>query len=75
METEIPTTAVGSSDNPNSGNNLKRKRRPRAPIACGTCRARKVKCDGSSPCSNCVRHEFSCSYKEGPEDSFVIRPE
>ncbi|KAK1492665.1 hypothetical protein CTAM01_09863 [Colletotrichum tamarilloi] len=68
METEIPTAAFGSSDNPNSGNNLKRKRRPRAPIACGTCRARKVKCDGSSPCSNCVRHEFSCSYKEGQED-------
>ncbi|KAK1520892.1 hypothetical protein CABS01_05397 [Colletotrichum abscissum] len=89
METEIPTAAFGSSDNPNSGNNLKRKRRPRAPIACGTCRARKVKVGQAlmMPLTNrhvdhipfsvmevrhapivFVRHEFSCSYKEGQED-------
>ncbi|KAK7433615.1 hypothetical protein Landi51_13852 [Colletotrichum acutatum] len=89
METEIPTAAVRSSDNPNSGNNLKRKRRPRAPIACGTCRARKVKVGKAlmMPSTNrhvdhipfsvmvvrhaptvFVRHEFSCSYKEGQED-------
>ncbi|KAK1579610.1 uncharacterized protein LY79DRAFT_652045 [Colletotrichum navitas] len=47
-----------------SSTGLKRKRRLRAPVACGTCRARKLKCDGNSPCSNCVRHEFSCSYGE-----------
>ncbi|KAK2777241.1 C6 transcription factor [Colletotrichum kahawae] len=28
-------------------------------------------CDGSSPCSNCVRHEFSCSYKDKPEEVYV----
>ncbi|KAK1456180.1 hypothetical protein CCUS01_10168 [Colletotrichum cuscutae] len=89
METGIPTAAFRSSDNPNSGNNLKRKRRPRAPIACGTCRARKVKVGQAlmMPLTNrhvdhipfsvmevrhapivFVRHEFSCSYKEGQED-------
>ncbi|OBR05283.1 C6 transcription factor [Colletotrichum higginsianum IMI 349063] len=67
MEADVPTTSVGSSDNPSPAG-VKRKRRPRAPMACGTCRARKVKCDGCSPCSNCVRHEFSCSYKEGVGD-------
>ncbi|OLN87750.1 putative transcriptional regulatory protein C417.09c-like protein 1 [Colletotrichum chlorophyti] len=42
MDAEIRTPTVGISDNASSGS-LKRKRRPRAPIACGTCRARKVK--------------------------------
>ncbi|KAF6834904.1 C6 transcription factor [Colletotrichum musicola] len=70
MEADIPTlqpataaaaTATGASDNTtDSGSgSLKRKRRPRAP------------CDGSSPCSNCVRHEFSCSYKEKPDEVYV----
>ncbi|KAK1992576.1 hypothetical protein LX36DRAFT_732178 [Colletotrichum falcatum] len=61
MKTENIPLADGPSDKPSSAG-LKRKRRPRAPIACGTCRARKLKCDGNLPCSNCVRHEFSCSY-------------
>ncbi|KAK1978175.1 hypothetical protein LZ30DRAFT_752343 [Colletotrichum cereale] len=67
MDTENMPLSDGPSDNPGSAG-LKRKRRPRAPIACGTCRTRKVKCDGSSPCSNCVRHEFSCSYKEAQNE-------
>ncbi|KAK2043087.1 hypothetical protein LZ31DRAFT_632213 [Colletotrichum somersetense] len=63
MKTEDIPLGDGPSDKSSSAG-VKRKRRPRAPIACGTCRARKLKCDGSSPCSNCVRHEFSCSYRE-----------
>ncbi|KAK2055470.1 hypothetical protein LY76DRAFT_578089 [Colletotrichum caudatum] len=63
MKTEDIPLGDGPSDKSSSAG-VKRKRRPRAPIACGTCRARKLKCDGNSPCSNCVRHEFSCSYGE-----------
>ncbi|EFQ30432.1 uncharacterized protein GLRG_05576 [Colletotrichum graminicola M1.001] len=68
MKTENIPLGDDPSAKPSSAG-LKRKRRPRAPIACGTCRARKLKCDGNSPCSNCVRHEFSCSYGEAQNET------
>ncbi|KAF8192824.1 hypothetical protein K438DRAFT_2017974 [Mycena galopus ATCC 62051] len=35
----------------------------RTPMACGFCRARKLKCDGMRPqCGNCNRRGFACSY-------------
>lgn len=30
--------------------------------ACDTCRRRRVKCDGSQPCSRCVRSKVSCTF-------------
>ncbi|KDN67452.1 hypothetical protein CSUB01_06468 [Colletotrichum sublineola] len=42
METDHIPLGDGPSDKPNS-TSLKRKRKPRAPVACGTCRARKIK--------------------------------
>ncbi|KAH8883510.1 hypothetical protein GQ53DRAFT_732392 [Thozetella sp. PMI_491] len=41
----------------------RKRRKPRTPVACDTCRARKVKCDGAFPCICCTRHLFECSYK------------
>ncbi|KAK2009018.1 hypothetical protein LZ32DRAFT_684178 [Colletotrichum eremochloae] len=68
METDHIPLGDGPSDKPNS-TSLKRKRKPRAPVACGTCRARKIKCDGRSPCANCVQHKFSCSYEKTPNET------
>ncbi|KAI0486639.1 hypothetical protein F4859DRAFT_308655 [Xylaria cf. heliscus] len=31
-------------------------------IACARCKARKRKCDGATPCSNCIVHNAECSY-------------
>lgn len=42
------------------------RRRNRVPLSCYPCRSRKLKCDRSHPCSNCVKREgvdtLSCSY-------------
>ncbi|KAJ9148820.1 RING-3 protein, partial [Coniochaeta hoffmannii] len=40
--------------------------------ACDSCRARKIRCDGTSPCANCLSAAFECSYlavhkKTGPK--------
>ncbi|KAK5994363.1 putative transcriptional regulatory C3C7.04-like protein [Cladobotryum mycophilum] len=40
----------------------RRQRRPRAIIACDTCRTCKVKCDGTCPCSHCIQHSFECTF-------------
>ncbi|EXM04554.1 hypothetical protein NOF04DRAFT_18514 [Fusarium oxysporum II5] len=36
--------------------------RPRVAKACETCRRRKRKCDGSSPCSSCLKNNIECVY-------------
>lgn len=36
----------------------------RIKTACVSCRQRKCKCDGLSPCSNCVNHNVPCVYPE-----------
>lgn len=42
------------------------RKRNRVPLSCYPCRTRKLKCDRSHPCGNCVRREgdgaASCSY-------------
>ncbi|CCF55651.1 hypothetical protein KAFR_0A02130 [Kazachstania africana CBS 2517] len=38
------------------------KQRLRVQKACDICKRRKVKCDGLSPCSNCIRHNVDCTY-------------
>ncbi|KAI8404793.1 hypothetical protein FOFC_14265 [Fusarium oxysporum] len=36
--------------------------RPRVAKACETCRRRKRKCDGNSPCSSCLKNNIECVY-------------
>src|SRR2546429_4636511 len=38
-----------------SGGDSQEKKRVKITTACDTCRRRKVKCDGASPCANCTR--------------------
>lgn len=42
------------------------RKRNRIPLSCYPCRSRKLKCDRSNPCTNCVKREgadtLSCSY-------------
>ncbi|KAJ4177811.1 hypothetical protein NW755_013631 [Fusarium falciforme] len=65
-----PSSLITQSQARETGSGtLRRKRRPRAAVACDTCRTRKVKCDGGLPCSNCVKHSFRCSYKDGHSQS------
>ncbi|KAF9582522.1 hypothetical protein BGW38_000107 [Lunasporangiospora selenospora] len=37
-------------------------KRVRIPIACVTCRHKKIKCDGQVPCSHCEKHRAECVY-------------
>jgi hypothetical protein len=48
------------SDNASLGT---RKRGPRITRACQLCRARKVRCDGQSPCSGCRPSGVACVYR------------
>src|SRR5688572_28162523 len=34
---------------------------------CSACRRRKVRCDKSQPCNNCIRHGVSCVYDAAKE--------
>ncbi|KAH7166077.1 hypothetical protein EDB81DRAFT_273189 [Dactylonectria macrodidyma] len=61
---------TSNSGEPSSGN-IKRRRRPRAAVACDSCRTRKVKCDGQFPCSSCVQHSFECSFKERQPVAYI----
>jgi hypothetical protein len=38
--------------------------RRRIPKACNYCRQRKIKCNGDSPCLNCVNHKIDCVYSK-----------
>ncbi|CAI2164748.1 1457_t:CDS:2 [Funneliformis geosporum] len=53
-------------------------KRVKITTACDTCRRRKVKCDGASPCANCTRGAYSCTFSDastkrprGPPKGFV----
>ena len=39
------------------------RRRRRPALSCIECRQRKIKCDRSEPCTNCVRIRVKCAYK------------
>jgi hypothetical protein len=49
-------------------------RRPKKSSAtCTTCRARKVRCNGSRPvCSNCQRLGFPCSYDDADSSAWSV---
>lgn len=45
------------------------KKRRRPALACAQCRARKVRCDRTSPCSNCIKSRIpDCTYISSPRD-------
>lgn len=52
--------AGGSSISPDSQETSRRIQR--IPLACDYCRVRKVKCDGTNPCSGCRRAGQKCIF-------------
>ncbi|SMN21773.1 similar to Saccharomyces cerevisiae YMR019W STB4 Protein that binds Sin3p in a two-hybrid assay [Maudiozyma saulgeensis] len=50
-----PTTSLGAASS-------SQRKRIRVGKACEDCKRRKVKCDGNSPCHNCVAHQVACAY-------------
>ncbi|EPE33942.1 Zn2/Cys6 DNA-binding protein [Glarea lozoyensis ATCC 20868] len=54
------------------------KRLPKVRQACDCCHARKIRCDGQNPCSNCQMTILACTYlavpkKKGPKGKRVFR--
>ncbi|KAK4161956.1 fungal-specific transcription factor domain-containing protein [Cladorrhinum sp. PSN259] len=76
-----PSTTPSSSGRSPEGQFRVVRKRNRVPLSCYPCRTRKLKCDRSHPCSNCVKREgagaHSCSYaaptsrkkNQNPEDA------
>ncbi|KLP17197.1 uncharacterized protein LW94_2377 [Fusarium fujikuroi] len=64
----FPRTTDGESDGAFGltrqypGQDLSAESKPRVAKACETCRRRKRKCDGNSPCSSCVKNNIECVY-------------
>ncbi|RIA87803.1 fungal-specific transcription factor domain-containing protein [Glomus cerebriforme] len=61
-----------------SGGDSHENKRVKITTACDTCRRRKVKCDGESPCANCQRGSYQCTFSDasakrprGPPKGFV----
>ncbi|CAG8578028.1 12769_t:CDS:2, partial [Ambispora gerdemannii] len=59
-------------------NDSHENKRVKITTACDTCRRRKVKCDGASPCANCGRGGYQCTFSDastkrprGPPKGFV----
>ncbi|CAI4217673.1 unnamed protein product [Parascedosporium putredinis] len=42
---------------------VRKKRDPYTPVACSTCKRRKIKCTGKRPCAACVASESECTYE------------
>lgn len=61
-----PSTTPSSNGRSPDGQFRVVRKRNRVPLSCYPCRQRKLKCDRSHPCSNCVKREGSdanaCSY-------------
>ncbi|KAL8909983.1 MAG: hypothetical protein Q9171_004716 [Xanthocarpia ochracea] len=64
--TPTPPSASVSSNSIQSpdGHNRVVRRRNRVPLSCAPCRNRKLKCNRTQPCENCVKRgdAMSCSY-------------
>ncbi|CAG8542106.1 1356_t:CDS:2 [Ambispora leptoticha] len=59
-------------------NDSHENKRVKITTACDTCRRRKVKCDGATPCTNCGRGGYQCNFSDastkrprGPPKGFV----
>ncbi|KAH8593273.1 fungal-specific transcription factor domain-containing protein [Bisporella sp. PMI_857] len=64
--TPTPPSTTSSSAGGHSPDTQYRvvRKRNRVPLSCGPCRHRKLKCNRSNPCENCIRRgdASSCSY-------------
>jgi Fungal Zn(2)-Cys(6) binuclear cluster domain len=55
------------------------KKPPKIKQACDCCHARKIRCDGAAPCSNCQATSLPCTYllvpkKKGPKGPSTRTP-
>ncbi|CAI5760032.1 unnamed protein product [Candida verbasci] len=57
----------------------KKQKRQRISLSCQSCKRRKIKCDRSSPCNNCIKYKQECIYsdpvwnqKENSSGSFSV---
>ncbi|KAK5113446.1 hypothetical protein LTR85_010874 [Meristemomyces frigidus] len=60
-----------ANDGVGEGSQDAQQGRQRSRAACGPCRQRKRKCDGSYPCHTCVRYEYQCEYPTSKRTSNV----
>ncbi|KAI5783226.1 fungal-specific transcription factor domain-containing protein [Peziza echinospora] len=68
----------GRTGNTRSRTKVPSTERRRVPVACDSCRNRKIKCNGDSPCQNCVKNSYSCHFppvsaKIVVEENWVVR--
>ncbi|OXN27043.1 hypothetical protein CDV57_04246 [Aspergillus fumigatus] len=45
-----------------SGDDENRRKDPKVSRACDTCKKKKIRCDGTIPCTNCTKRKVSCAY-------------
>ncbi|KAL6892099.1 hypothetical protein GGI43DRAFT_414129 [Trichoderma evansii] len=63
---------------PEATHSVSSKRAGKVRQACDGCRTRKIRCDGTHPCANCIDNSCSCTYfavpkKTGPKGSRKAR--
>ncbi|ODV61878.1 Zn(II)2Cys6 transcription factor ASCRUDRAFT_69603 [Ascoidea rubescens DSM 1968] len=54
-------------------NKIPKQKRCRTSKACDGCRKKKIKCNGETPCSNCIDYICNCSYDYVPKKRLVVR--
>jgi hypothetical protein len=52
----------GSPEDDGAGASRKRAPITRISTACNACRTRKYRCNGETPCSNCIRSRIACIF-------------
>ena len=70
MQGALPrNTRIGANNSAGGSNQSRVRRRNRLITSCLECRRRKLKCDRSSPCSNCLKHGRTCLFIAGAMDA------
>ncbi|KAF8471116.1 fungal-specific transcription factor domain-containing protein [Kalaharituber pfeilii] len=52
----------GRSSSTRSRTKVPTSERRRVPVACDSCRHRKIRCNGEHPCQNCVKNSYECHF-------------
>ncbi|RPB29035.1 hypothetical protein L211DRAFT_253526 [Terfezia boudieri ATCC MYA-4762] len=52
----------GRSGSTRSRTKVPAQERRRVPVACDSCRHRKIKCNGEIPCQNCCKNSYDCNF-------------
>ncbi|RHZ47722.1 putative C6 transcription factor [Aspergillus thermomutatus] len=50
-----------------SGLNEAQQKRKNVGTACSACKTRKLKCSGTSPCTNCIKNNVECTFDAGAD--------